>query len=252
MNLSLSYYSGLGKRKNNEDSVSVLESGNVYFLVKEKKDDNGEKYYKPVTKDGALYVTAVTKPKTDSKFEKAIGAYAGACVAAGTFASIEIVDKVSKPSLDDFLAKDKTPVDFSSVKSFECVLPNDEIAKDVKDDVKKILKKAKSIVKFAKEEMNELYEIDDTSFDKFNVNGSDMEVSKNMWDAYDAYLTEQAKDEQESEEEYDEDEPERDENEEEYDEDEEDEEYDDDFDGDEDEEEEDEEMDDLDDEENER
>ena len=45
MNLSLSYYSGLGKRKNNEDSVSVLESGNGVLAVVADGlggQDNGE------------------------------------------------------------------------------------------------------------------------------------------------------------------------------------------------------------------
>ena len=45
MNLSLSYYSGLGKRKNNEDSVSVLESVNGVLAVVADGlggQDNGE------------------------------------------------------------------------------------------------------------------------------------------------------------------------------------------------------------------
>ena len=45
MNLSLSYYSGLGRRKNNEDSVSVLESPNGLLAIVADGlggQDNGE------------------------------------------------------------------------------------------------------------------------------------------------------------------------------------------------------------------
>ena len=45
MNISLSYYSGLGRRKNNEDSVSVLESPNGLLAIVADGlggQDNGE------------------------------------------------------------------------------------------------------------------------------------------------------------------------------------------------------------------
>lgn len=207
-------------------NTSVLEGGNVYFLAKEKKDEEGNKYYKPVLKDGALYVTAVSKQKADTKFEKMIGNYAGACVAAGTFASIEAVDgKIAKPSVDEYLAKDKTPVDFSKVEDFLCVLPKEsDLMKDVKDDVKGIFKAAKKVEKFAKKEVKELYELEDTNFATFKVEGNDLSQTANMWDAYDA-IQEKAKEEDAPEEEQMPDFTEEDE-EEEYDEEESEEEYD--------------------------
>ena len=182
-------------------NTAVLEGGNIYFLAKEKKDDDGNKYYKPVLKDGSLYVTAVNKPKAETKFEKMIASYAGACIAAGTFSSLEIVDKVAKPSMDDFLAKDKTPVNFTNVEGFLCVLPKEnELMKDIKDDVKKVFKQAKSVEKFAKKEVKELYDLEDTNFATFNVSGEDQSHNMNMWDYYDSIQSENEKDEPEEEE----------------------------------------------------
>lgn len=238
-------------------NTAVLEGGNVYYLAKLKKED-GEEYYKPYAPDGKLFVTAVTKQKAESKFEKLIANYAGAAVAAGTFASIEAVDKVAKPGIDNFLEKDKTTVDFSKVDGFTCVLPKEsDLQKDVKEDVKGILKTAKKVEKFAKKEVKELYELDDVNFEVFAVNANDQSLNLNMWDALDAKKEaakeeEQIREEDEEEkldeeaeesEEYDEseDEEEYDDEEDEYDEDEE-EEMEDDSDEEEEEEEEEEDL----------
>ena len=208
-------------------NTSILEGGDVYYLAKLKKED-GEEYYKPYAPDGKLYVTAVTKQKAESKFEKLIANYAGAAVAAGTFASIEVVDKVAKPGIDNFLEKDKTTVDFSKVDGFTCVLPKEN---DLQKDVKGILKTAKKVEKFAKKEVKDLYELDDVNFISFAVDANDQSLNLNMWDALDAkkeaekeepeeeempdLTSEEYSEDEEEEEEYDEEEDEYDEDNEE-------------------------------------
>ena len=164
---------------------SVVETGSVYYLGKLKKED-GETYYKPYAPDGKLYVTAISRPKTESKFEKAIANFAGAAIAAGTFRSIEVVEAIAKPVMDDFLVKDKTTTDFSRVTGFTCVLPKEsDLQKDLKDSAKDIFKAAAKVEKLGKKAVKEIYDLDADLFETFAVEGNDLS-DKNMWDYYDS------------------------------------------------------------------
>ena len=136
-----------------------MEEESVYFLAKEKKDEEGRAYLKPWTENGKLMIAAVPKVKAHDKFEKLAIQYESACIVSGIFSCQEYVDKVSKPKMDDLFKKRKLEADFSNTTVFDELLFSDlDKQAEFFDQVKRAGKKAMAI---EKKGISNFKEIDD-------------------------------------------------------------------------------------------